>query len=49
VIREFKDAVFEDVAFRNDGFCGDFTPKTGIGEGFNIYYYETPHPQTPHL
>ena len=45
--REFKDVAFEDVVFHTGSFRGDPTPEIGMGEGFEIDYYEAPYHQTP--
>ena len=47
IISEFRDVVFEDVVLDNNRFSLllylDF-PNIGP----HNYYYQTPHPQTPH-
>ena len=44
---EFTDVVFEDVVFENISCVTADYGKTHICVG-NIYYYQTPHPQSPH-
>ena len=46
-ISEFRDVVFEDVVFDNnrvDLILHYVLPNIGSQN----YYYQTPHPQTPH-
>ena len=46
-IREFKDVVFEDVVFDNNSVVPCYALFV-IVTSIQIYYYQTPHPQTPH-
>ena len=44
---EFRDVVFEDVVCDNNRFY--LIPQSYvIYMGSHNYYYQTPHPQTPH-
>ena len=52
-IREFTDVVFEDMVFDNNNnndnrFDADVTIRKQYVTGSQNYYYQTPHPQTPH-
>ena len=52
-IREFTDVVFEDMVFDNNNdndnrFDADVTIRKQYITGSQNYYYQTPHPQTPH-
>ena len=45
---EFKDVVFEDVVFDNHSFVTIHSMISCTIIVGDIYYYQTPHPRTPH-
>ena len=45
--REFKDVAFEDVVFDHNGLSPHVVVNY-IDSFGKTYYYQTPHPQTPH-